>query len=232
MSRRQSPNVAQPVVQRIRLRYSKSDRMRFSSHRDFQRALERAVRRAELPIAWSGGFSPHPRISYANAAPTGAASRAEYVEVGLAQPVDPDRVRVGVTAGLPAGFTIEEAQVAAGGSLTDGLDASHWQLDLPGCSAAELTAAVDRMSARGEVTVPRVTKSGRREVAVSANWVSHDAADGRLRVIVRHDTPNVRPEDIVTALELTPANPPVFTRLAQGPLVGEPLLVGDPFRSR
>ena len=71
-----------PVVQRLRLRYAKRGRLRFISHRDFARALERALRRADAPVAFSAGFSPHPKISYVGAAPTGAASEAEYLEVG------------------------------------------------------------------------------------------------------------------------------------------------------
>ena len=58
------------------MRYAKRGRLRFSSTRDFQRALERAVRREGAPMAFSAGFHPHARISYANAAPTGAASEA------------------------------------------------------------------------------------------------------------------------------------------------------------
>ncbi|MBX5448366.1 MAG: DUF2344 domain-containing protein, partial [Acidothermus cellulolyticus] len=80
---------AAPVVQRLRVRWAKRGRLRFTSHRDFQRALERAVRRAGLPIAYSAGFTPHPRISYVGAAPTGAASEAEYVELALTAAVDP-----------------------------------------------------------------------------------------------------------------------------------------------
>ncbi|HKC29933.1 MAG TPA: TIGR03936 family radical SAM-associated protein, partial [Jatrophihabitans sp.] len=76
-----------PVVQRVRIRYAKRDRLRFTSHRDFARAFERAVRRAEVPIAFSAGFTPHPKISYVGASPTGVASEAEYLEIGLAQPV-------------------------------------------------------------------------------------------------------------------------------------------------
>jgi radical SAM-linked protein len=68
----------------LRLRYAKRGRLRFASHRDFQRAFERALRRAGVPMAYSAGFSPHPKISYANAAPTGTASEAEYLEIGLA----------------------------------------------------------------------------------------------------------------------------------------------------
>ena len=71
------------MVQRIRIRYAKRGPLRFTSHRDFARAFERAVRRAGVPIAFSQGFTPHPKISYASAAPTGAASEAEYLEIGL-----------------------------------------------------------------------------------------------------------------------------------------------------
>lgn len=58
----------EPVVQKLRFRYAKRGRLRFASTRDFQRALERALRRAGIPMAFSAGFHPHPRISYANAA--------------------------------------------------------------------------------------------------------------------------------------------------------------------
>src|SRR4029077_20131205 len=74
-----------PVVQRVRIRYAKRGRLRFTSLRDFARAFERALRRARVPMAYSGGFTPHPKISYIGAAPTGVASEAEYLEIGLAQ---------------------------------------------------------------------------------------------------------------------------------------------------
>ena len=80
-------------MQRIRLRYAKRGPLRFTSHRDFARAFERAVRRAGVPIAYSQGFTPHPKISYASAAPTGVASEAEYLEIGLQAVVDPVEVR-------------------------------------------------------------------------------------------------------------------------------------------
>ena len=108
---RQSPNRdTAPPVQRLRLRYAKRGRLRFSSARDFQRALERALRRADVPMAYSGGFSPHPRISYANAAATGVASEAEYVELALVERCDPQAVR----AALDAHDKALDAQVQAG----------------------------------------------------------------------------------------------------------------------
>src|SRR4051794_41841659 len=92
-----------PVVQRLRVRYAKRDRLRFTSHRDFARAFERALRRAELPMAYSAGFSPHPKVSYAGAAPTGVASEAEYLEIGLAERRGPSGVRGAVGAAPPPG---------------------------------------------------------------------------------------------------------------------------------
>ena len=76
-------------MQRIRLRYTKRGRLRFTSHRDFQRAFERALRRAEVPMAYSAGFTPHPKVSYANAAPTGTGSEAEFLEIALTERRDP-----------------------------------------------------------------------------------------------------------------------------------------------
>src|ERR1700693_1697349 len=92
------------VVQRLIVRYAKRSRMRFASHRDIARAVERGVRRARLPIAYSAGFTPHPKISYAGAAPTGTASEAEYLELGLATEVDLETLRAAVDAALPPGL--------------------------------------------------------------------------------------------------------------------------------
>src|SRR4051812_9969241 len=151
-----------PVVQRLRVRYAKRGRLRFTSHRDFQRALERAVRRAGVPVAFSAGFSPHPRISYAGAAPTGVASEAEYLEIGLAAACDPAALLTALDASLPAGLDVLEVVVAAGGALADRLEASRWRIELPGLTGPDAAAAVAAFLARDEVVVERLTKDGRR----------------------------------------------------------------------
>src|SRR5690349_7700744 len=113
------------------MRYAKRGRLRFTSHRDFSRAFERALVRAQVPMAYSSGFNPHPRISYAGAAPTGSASEAEYLEIGLATETDPDDVRARLDAALPPGLDVLEVVSSAGGSLSDLLQASIWRLTLP-----------------------------------------------------------------------------------------------------
>src|ERR1043165_1051656 len=115
MARRQPEANQDPVVQRVRLRYAKRGPMRFTSHRDFARAFERALLRANVPIAYSQGFSPHPKISYASAAPTGAASEAEYLEIGLQAPIDPVDLRDRLDAALSPGLDVLDAALAGPG---------------------------------------------------------------------------------------------------------------------
>src|ERR1700680_2345054 len=95
-----------PVVQRLVVRYAKRGKMRFASHRDVARAFERGVRRAGLPIAYSAGFSPHPKISYAGGAPTGVASEAEYLSIALTARRAEAQVCKRLDAALPDGIDV------------------------------------------------------------------------------------------------------------------------------
>ncbi|HWI05778.1 MAG TPA: TIGR03936 family radical SAM-associated protein, partial [Acidimicrobiales bacterium] len=97
-----------PTVLRVRVRYTKRGRLRFTSHRDIARAFERALRRARVPMAYSAGFSPHPKISWVGAAPTGVASEAEYVELGLAERVGLEQLRADLDESLPTGIDVVE----------------------------------------------------------------------------------------------------------------------------
>lgn len=225
-------------MQRLRVRYAKRGRMRFTSHRDFSRAFERALARAEVPMAYSSGFSPHPRISYAGAAPTGAASEAEYLEIGLATRCDPEQVGRRIDDALPAGLDLVQVVPAtAGPALADLLQASHWRLDHRADPDA-VAVAVVRFLAAESVLVERMTKKGRRELDARAVTVSLAAAGQQLDLVLRHAVPSVRPDDVVSALEQTGAvawpGPVLCCRLAQGLLdpvagtISDPLLVVDP----
>jgi radical SAM-linked protein len=227
-----------PAVQKLRVRYAKRGRLRFSSTRDFQRALERALRRAAVPMAFSAGFHPHPKISYANAAPTGTASEAEYFEISVTERVDPERVRAALDQALPEGLDVLEVVEAAHGALADRLQASHWVIEFRGMPVASLSRASRLLLDSERVEVTRVMKNGPRTFDVRGAVVSLDAsqsADGAcaiLRLVVRHTTPTVRPDDVLTALQsvaaLTPPTPPLVTRLAQGPLHMASATVTDP----
>ncbi len=227
-----------PAVQKLRVRYAKRGRLRFSSTRDFQRALERALRRSGVPMAFSAGFHPHPKISYANAAPTGTASEAEYFEISVTERVDPLRVRAALDEALPAGLDVLEVVEAAPGALADRLQASDWMIEFRGMAVEALFPATDRLMAAERVEVTRVMKNGPRTFDVRGAVVSlvasptQDGTCAILRVVVRHTTPAVRPDDVLTALHsvaaLTPPTPPLVTRLAQGPLDTATATVTDP----
>ncbi|MFC4786865.1 TIGR03936 family radical SAM-associated protein [Nocardioides sp. MAHUQ-72] len=232
---REQPEQQAPPVQRLRIRYAKRGRLRFTSHRDFSRAFERAVFRARIPMAYSSGFNPHPRISYAGAAPTGSASEAEYLEIALAEVVRPADVRAALEEALPDGLDILEVVESAGGSLADRLEASRWSLDV--AIAAEAVApAVEQFLAAEAVSVERMTKKGRREFDCRAAVVSLEVAPhergARLDLVLRHTVPAVRPDDVLTGLAavsgLDVGESPLLTRLAQGPLDQATGAIGDP----
>ena len=132
MGRQPDAREVAPAVQKLRVHFAKRGRLRFTSHRDFQRVFERAIRRAGVPVAYSAGFSPHPKISYVGAASTGAASEAEYLEISVTQTCDPVAVREALDEALPTGFDIIEVVEARGGSLPDRIDTSRWQVTLNG----------------------------------------------------------------------------------------------------
>jgi radical SAM-linked protein len=250
-----APNPAPPTQCKVRVRFAKRGRMRFASHRDVARAFERAVRRAGLPVAHSHGFSPHPRLSWVGAAPTGTASEAEYLEIGLTSSIPAEQVASELTQALPDGLDVLAAAEAAPGTaaLADLIDASLWRLELPGVRPGELGAALTALLAADTVVVRRATKSGPKPVDVRAAIVSatlvdpsapdHDRpggcamdASGRacaiMTAVVRQTTPAVRPDDVLGALQvvadLRPPVPAVAYRLAQGLLDDQGRLV-DPF---
>lgn len=236
-----------PAVQKLRIRYAKRGRLRFSSTRDFQRALERALRRADVPMAFSAGFHPHPKISYANAAATGTASEAEYVEISVTERLDPGAVREALDAALPVGLDVLEVVEAAPGALADRLQASEWVIALRGMPRAQVREAAETFRGETRVEVTRVLKAGPRtfDARAAVVEVTVDTADSEvilagvvpaecaiLRLVVRHTTPAVRPDDVLTALRvvagLEPPTPPLVIRLAQGPLQEGSVRVADP----
>jgi radical SAM-linked protein len=244
MARQPPERDVAPAVQKLRLRYAKRGRLRFTSHRDIQRALERALRRAGVPMAYSAGFTPHPKISYAGAAAMGAASEAEYLEISVTEHLAPDRVREALDAALPVGLDVLEVVEAGSGALAERLEASVWSIVLPGIDVGEAQEAARTFLASSEVEVERMMKAGPRRFDARGPVLRLAAEPGRsasgdpcaiLRVVVRHESPAVRPDDVLAALRkvagLTPPVPPVVTRLAQGPLEQEGGQVADPLAS-
>ena len=220
----------------MRVRYAKRGRLRFTSHRDFSRAFERALVRARIPMAYSSGFNPHPRISYAGASPTGAASEAEYLEIGLAERVETDRLAADLDEALPDGLDVLEVVEATPGSLAERLEVSRWRIDLPGKEPGDVEPAVRAFLAAASVGVERMTKKGMRSFDSRAAVLALQATayDGgtALEVVLRHTVPSVRPDDVLSGLRQTGGldapGTTLVTRLQQGPYDAATGTIGDP----
>jgi radical SAM-linked protein len=107
-------------VTRVRIRFVKLGKIRWTSHRDVARMWERAFRRVQLPVAYSAGFAPRPKVSFGLALPTGYESVAEYLDVEVVGEADLD-VRTlprQLSTALPVGVDATAAELIAPGTLS------------------------------------------------------------------------------------------------------------------
>ena len=211
---REQPEQRRPPEAWVLLRYTKLGPSRFMSARDVARVMERAVKRAGVPVAYSSGFSPHQRISYAFPAPTGAASEAEYALVALESPMAPDEVTAKLNAVMPSGMQVT-ASTTDKAPLPPRLEVSTWRVAWPDApSSPDLSSAVDAFMTAKEVVVDRRAKSGIKPQDVRAAVVSMTAADA-LEMTLFQGEPLIRPGDVLAGLAQLWADPATSLHSAQ-----------------
>ncbi len=152
---------------KLRVRATKIGKVRFTSHRDAARMWERALRRAGLPVAFTEGFTPRPKISFGLALPTGAESIAEYVDIELqhdvaAADVDLETLPARLSDALPTGFDVLVAGEREPGidSLQQAVTSCTWQLWSPLLSAEDHFDAC-RLVESAELVLERERKGKR-----------------------------------------------------------------------
>lgn len=148
---------------KVRLRFSKSGKLRFLSHRDLARLWERTLRRAGVPVAYSEGFSPRPRLHFGLALSTGYESLGEYLDIDLApdhELAPADLVDL-VAPHLPAGVEAQVAVAVPPGtpSLQQAVTSCTWRLEVVGPDPDEAAAAVASALAAPALPV-RVERKG------------------------------------------------------------------------
>ncbi|MDE3087615.1 MAG: TIGR03936 family radical SAM-associated protein, partial [Acidobacteriota bacterium] len=151
---------ASTVAARLRVRFAKVGRVRWTSHRDVARMWERALRRGRVPVAYTAGFSPRPQISFGLALPTGCESVAEYLDLALDEVVSPEDLSATVGGLLPEGVSMVAAATLDAGapSLQQEVTSCSWHIAVPGVEMAELEAAVARTTAAASLPVHRQRK--------------------------------------------------------------------------
>jgi len=231
---RPMPERRDPPVGWVRLRFTKLGPARFMSARDVARLMERVLKRAGVPVAYSSGFSPHQRVSYAFPAPTGAASHAEYALVALAATMAAEEVARRLGDVLPDGVGVW-ASATGERHLASQLTASRWSLTWPDPALLDdLAAAASSFLAAGVVPVERHAKSGSSRQDVRAAVVSLSSGEGpAVTMVLRQGDPLIRPTDVAAGLAtfrpaLSGAGSLLPVRLAQGSLTPEGAVIDLP----
>ena len=153
-------NTPPPPLQRLRLTYSKTGDARYIGHLDLARFWERVFRRVDLPLAYSHGFHPQPRIQFASALPVGVTGEQEMLDVWLTQRVEPNAWIEPIARNLPPGFAILDLKdvdmklPAMQASLRQAVYRVCW----PDINQDELAARVKELLARNEIPRPRFKK--------------------------------------------------------------------------
>ena len=199
---------------RVRLRFSKVGKVRFTSHRDTARCWERALRRAELPVAYTEGFSPRPRVSFGLALSTGHESLAEYLDVDLATDpanLDVDALPARLDPALPAGFAVQGAAVVLPGtpSLQEAVTSCVWRLEVVGADPWEVSAAVERLLDADQLVVTRERKGQQvtedlRAALLDLALVGPTPSGTELVAELATQPRTLRPGDVVAAIGATP----------------------------
>ncbi len=154
-------------MSRLRIRFTKLGKIRFTSHRDVARMFERAFRRAEIPLAYTEGFSPRPRISFGLALSTGYESLAEYLDADVQDadlapgaPIDELTLPPRLSAALPDGIDVVAVAPidAQAPSLQQDVTSTSWRIDLVGADRASVVAAADEALAAPTIMATRARK--------------------------------------------------------------------------
>ena len=128
---------------KLRLRFSKSGDLRFISHHDLMRCVERMLRRAAIPMALSQGFNPRPKFVFTLALALGIEGRREVLELELAEPMDPEEVLRRLRATAPRGLDWLEVEAVPPGSRAAQPEAVAFTLEVP---AERRPAAQERLA--------------------------------------------------------------------------------------
>lgn len=196
---------------KIRMKITKEEAIRFISHLDYTRTLERAIRRAKLPAAYSEGFNPHLKFSFASALAVGVTSSAEYMDIELATDMKLDRVAAQFRQALPEGISLVEAKVMVGAvkALMAVVNLAEYDITLPlqaNATAETVAASVAAFSQEPIIVYHKHTPKGTREidikefVAVSPMFrVVDDQITLKLTLHIK-STGSVKPTDVLDVL--------------------------------
>ncbi|HHT64381.1 MAG: TIGR03936 family radical SAM-associated protein [Bacillota bacterium] len=171
---------------------------RFLSHLDLLKLIERALRRAGIPVAFSHGFNPHPKISFGTAKAVGLASDCEYFDVELDEEMDPEEFRVKLQEKCPPGIIIKETKEISPEDppLMAVINCATYLVRVrmdKEMNPSELEEKIAQLFSRREIKVPRISPKRKKEF---------DIRPGIFRLSYRFCTP----QEILWEMDLSVGN--------------------------
>ena len=175
---------------RIIAAFQKDKGISYTSHLDVQRTLQRAFRRAQLPLAFTKGYNPHPKLSFATALATGFSSDGEWIEVEFEQPIAPEAFIERANAALPGGLRFVTAFEGDDSidTLSKLLLCARYTVTLhfgTPVTRKSVEAALADMLASEEIIVQKKTKSGIKPTNIRPEILEAfvtDEPDGPVRI--------------------------------------------------
>ena len=206
-------------AQRLRVWFGKQGSMALVSHLDLMRLFDRVIRRAGLPIAFTGGFHPGPRIAIASALALGATSSGEIVDFELTQTVEVETFRQQLIKELPPEIPIYDVgnidlKDPAANQVMEAADYLITVATPRAVDAAQWQHWIDAIKAKDELRWEKTTKSGKqtlinlRSLLFKLELVETDTRVAESTVVLRylgscrHDGVILRPEQILFMLEM------------------------------
>ncbi|VBB07873.1 sam 1 link chp: radical sam-linked protein [Lucifera butyrica] len=156
---------------RIRLELTKGLAVRYISHLDYSRALERAFRRAKLPVAYSEGFNPHMKVAFASALAVGVTSDAEYMDVELVDKMDLAAIQECLAGQMPPGIAIKQVKYVDihAPALMAIVNLAHYRIIVPvaeNTSPADIERSMEQFKTAAEIPYTRISPKGKREINI------------------------------------------------------------------
>lgn len=195
---------------RVRISFSKGAGVRFVSHLDLLKVFERAIRRAAIPIAFSEGFNPHPKMSFASALAVGVTSDAECLDMDLREDVAPEDIARRLVAVLPPGIDIKSVRSVPDNSpsLMAEVNRAHYQVRarlMAPVAAEKLPEYIGKTLQLKELVIEKKTKKGPQPKDIRSGIISltgQVAGDEVLfEMLLRiGNEGNIRPEEVIQGL--------------------------------
>jgi len=176
---------------RVRLKLSKRGRARMVGHLEYLTMFQRAVRRAKLPVRFSQGYHPAPKMSFLEALPMGVASEAELVDLELTRPVPVGRLIADLNTQLPDGFEIVEGEVIPwkAASPSAALASSRYRVPLPQPVPAELTERIISFLEADQVWITRLKKEREERIDLRPNVLEISRIEDELELELKKGSP-------------------------------------------